>query len=272
MRKSLALLIVVVACLLPITAMAADFTNETTINVQEDLDGSWSATRLQNTNFGNLITDGYRQATGADVAIESAQFITGSLNKGMVTGEALKNCLSNSGSYKVVSITGSELWVMLERSLGIMKDNESKANVNPDEWGEDASKCLQFSGAKVYYDDTETTGSRITIVNIDNKPIEEDDLYTVAFVEGHIDLAYYIELSEGKTETLEGRSDAAVYEQMLEESNWSDINQQRYVSTEVEKPEGPKINFMTSVIASFGVIMIGVLIGWFMGRKRYKKK
>ena len=65
-----------------------------------ELDGVWEHIRIGQTNLGNVITDAYLLATGADIAFENAGGIRASIAAGTVTYGDVIN-VSPYGNYVV---------------------------------------------------------------------------------------------------------------------------------------------------------------------------
>ena len=96
--------------------------NETVLNrvigtSPVELDGIWEHIRIGQTNLGNVITDAYLLATGADIAFENAGGIRASIAAGTVTYGDVIN-VSPYGNYVVTKkLTGAQIKEMLETSL-----------------------------------------------------------------------------------------------------------------------------------------------------------
>ena len=87
-----------------------------------ELDGVWEHIRIGQTNLGNVITDAYLLATGADIAFENAGGIRASIAAGTVTYGDVIN-VSPYGNYVVTKkLTGAQIKEMLESSLTIQKN------------------------------------------------------------------------------------------------------------------------------------------------------
>lgn len=96
--------------------------NETALNrvigtSPVELDGVWEHIRIGQTNLGNVITDAYLLATGADIAFENAGGIRASIAAGTVTYGDVIN-VSPYGNYVVTKkLTGTQIKEMLETSI-----------------------------------------------------------------------------------------------------------------------------------------------------------
>ena len=139
--------------------------NETALNrvigtSPVELDGVWEHIRIGQTNLGNVITDAYLLATGADIAFENAGGIRASIAAGTVTYGDVIN-VSPYGNYVVTKkLTGAQIKEMLESSLTIQK-NCIVANDSGewDAWPNDSGSYLQVGGIIVRFDPAQPRGS-----------------------------------------------------------------------------------------------------------------
>ena len=140
--------------------------NETALNrvigtSPVELDGVWEHIRIGQTNLGNVITDAYLLATGADIAFENAGGIRASIAAGTVTYGDVIN-VSPYGNYVVTKkLTGAQIKEMLESSLTIQK-NCIVANDSGewDAWPNDSGSYLQVGGIIVRFDPAQPAGAR----------------------------------------------------------------------------------------------------------------
>lgn len=144
--------------------------NETALNrvigtSPVELDGVWEHIRIGQTNLGNVITDAYLLATGADIAFENAGGIRASIAAGTVTYGDVIN-VSPYGNYVVTKkLTGAQIKEMLESSLTIQK-NCIVANDSGewDAWPNDSGSYLQVGGIIVRFDPAQPAGVRVLSV------------------------------------------------------------------------------------------------------------
>ena len=132
--------------------------NETALNrvigtSPVELDGVWEHIRIGQTNLGNVITDAYLLATGADIAFENAGGIRASIAAGTVTyGDVInvKNCIvaNDSGEW--------------------------------DAWPNDSGSYLQVGGITVRFDPAQPAGARVLSVQKDGQELDDTKEYTVA--------------------------------------------------------------------------------------------
>ena len=146
-----------------------------------ELDGVWEHIRIGQTNLGNVITDAYLLATGADIAFENAGGIRASIAAGTVTYGDVIN-VSPYGNYVVTKkLTGAQIKEMLETSLTIQK-NCIAANDSGewDAWPNDSGSYLQVGGITVRYDPAQPAGARVLSVQKDGQELDDTKEYTVA--------------------------------------------------------------------------------------------
>lgn len=160
--------------------------NETALNrvigtSPVELDGVWEHIRIGQTNLGNVITDAYLLATGADIAFENAGGIRASIAAGTVTYGDVIN-VSPYGNYVVTKkLTGAQIKEMLESSLTIQK-NCIVANDSGewDAWPNDSGSYLQVGGIIVRFDPAQPVGARVLSVQKDGQELDDTKEYTVA--------------------------------------------------------------------------------------------
>ena len=160
--------------------------NETALNrvigtSPVELDGVWEHIRIGQTNLGNVITDAYLLATGADIAFENAGGIRASIAAGTVTYGDVIN-VSPYGNYVVTKkLTGAQIKEMLETSLTIQK-NCIVANDSGewDAWPNDSGSYLQVGGITVRFDPAQPAGERVLSVQKDGQELDDTKEYTVA--------------------------------------------------------------------------------------------
>ena len=146
-----------------------------------ELDGVWEHIRIGQTNLGNVITDAYLLATGADIAFENAGGIRASIAAGTVTYGDVIN-VSPYGNYVVTKkLTGTQIKEMLETSLTIQK-NCIVANDSGewDAWPNDSGSYLQVGGITVRFDPAQPAGERVLSVQKDGQELDDTKEYTVA--------------------------------------------------------------------------------------------
>ena len=160
--------------------------NETVLNrvigtSPVELDSVWEHIRIGQTNLGNVITDAYLLATGADIAFENAGGIRASIAAGTVTYGDVIN-VSPYGNYVVTKkLTGAQIKEMLETSL-VIQENCIAANDSGewDAWPNDSGSYLQVGGITVRFDPAQPAGDRVLSVQKDGQDLDDTKEYTVA--------------------------------------------------------------------------------------------
>ena len=147
----------------------------------DDLDGDWFSLRIDETNMGRAVTDSYLLETGADIALENAGGIRGSVSKGDVTyGDIIG--VGPFGNYIVTKqITGKALREILETSIDIQTKNIVANDLGEyDAWPENSGSYLQVGGITVSYNMALEYGKRVISVKVGEEPLEDEKLYTAA--------------------------------------------------------------------------------------------
>ena len=89
------------------------------------LDTRWDSVRTGETNFGNLVADAVRNATGADVALTNSGSIRGDrlypVGTELTYGDILRE-LQFGNVIVVIAVTGTELQAALENGLSQIQD------------------------------------------------------------------------------------------------------------------------------------------------------
>ncbi|HPH42190.1 MAG: 5'-nucleotidase C-terminal domain-containing protein [Syntrophorhabdaceae bacterium] len=129
-----------------------------------DLDGR--NTRLMETNFGNLITDIMRGASGADAAIINGGSIRTSIKKGPILVGDIYGALPFENYVVVIKLTGLQILDALEQ--GVSGVEEAKGGFP------------QVSGIEFTYDRSNPKGTRIKEVFINGIPLATNKEYIVA--------------------------------------------------------------------------------------------
>lgn len=171
----------VTAILDEINAENAEELNKVVGSSPVELDGVWEHIRIGQTNLGNVVTDAYLLATGADIAFENAGGIRASVAVGDVTYGDVIN-ISPYGNYVVTKVlTGKQIKEMLETSITIQK-NCIVANDSGewDSWPDDSGSYLQIGGIVVSYDPEQPEGERVLSVKKDGQELDDTKTYTVA--------------------------------------------------------------------------------------------
>lgn len=130
------------------------------------LDGERANVRTRETNLGNLVTDVMRAAGSADIALTNGGGLRASINAGPVTVGDVFNVLPFDNTLVVLEVPGADIKAALERSV----------SAYPDQLG----AFLHVSGLSFEFDPEKISGERVVSVSVDNKPLDEKKVYTVA--------------------------------------------------------------------------------------------
>ena len=138
--------------------------NEEVGETEEDLDGE--NVRREETNFGDLVADILRQASGADVTIINGGGIRASIPKGGVRMKDVYNALPFNNYIVAIKLTGKQVWEALEHGVSGVEDEEGR--------------FPQVSGLTFKYSLSEKKGERVKEISISGNPIDLDKEYVVA--------------------------------------------------------------------------------------------
>lgn len=147
----------------------------------ETLNGTWEDLRINQQNLGNVITDAYLLETGADVAFENAGGIRASIDRGDVTyGDIIG--VSPYGNYVVTKqVSGAQLKEIMETTFKIQSSCRAANDSGIyDAWPQSSGSYLQFGGMTVVYNSDAENGQRVKSILVQDKPLDETKMYTVA--------------------------------------------------------------------------------------------
>ncbi len=150
----------------------ADLSKELDVDVATlaaPLDSRSATVRGGEAAIGNLIADALRIQNGAEIAITNGGGIRA--GKEYKAGDKLtrRHVLAELpfGNKSVVTkVTGKAIWAALENGLSQVEQR--------------AGRFPQISGMKVTANFSAPVGSRVTAIEVDGKPIDENKLYSVA--------------------------------------------------------------------------------------------
>jgi len=117
--------------------------------------------RHAESNFGDLVADAMREATGAQIAFQNGGGIRIDLYKGPVTLGQMYSALPFDNYLVLMDLTGKQILELLEQSATL------------------AVHILQVSGLKVAYDLSRPPGNRVVEARVGTRPIEERAVYRV---------------------------------------------------------------------------------------------
>lgn len=130
------------------------------------LPGDRKSMRTRETALGDLVADAVKNAYGADIAIVNAGSIRAGLPKGPVTRKDITALLPFGGQVVTVTVTGAELWDILEYACGKLP-------------GEDGA-FPQVSGTAFTVRPENLPGKRVTDIRIDGIPLASQAEYILA--------------------------------------------------------------------------------------------
>jgi 2',3'-cyclic-nucleotide 2'-phosphodiesterase (5'-nucleotidase family) len=125
------------------------------------LDGGRDSVRRHESNFGDLVADALRTASGAELALVNAGTIRGSIEAGPITLEELMTVMPFENRIMVVALSGAEVRAMVERSIRTQ-----------------GGGFLQVSGLRV---DARAPGP--PAIDVGGAPLEDDRVYQVAITD-----------------------------------------------------------------------------------------
>lgn len=126
---------------------------ETSVDLVTDLD--------QESNFGNLITDAMREASGAQIAVQNSGGIRQRIPTGKITMRQIYKALPFDNWLVTMDLTGEQLKLLLKQSEGSGKG------------------LMQLSGLTVTYDRKKTAGNPVVKAAVNGAPIEDEKTYRV---------------------------------------------------------------------------------------------
>ena len=133
------------------------------------LSGEYSSVRLQEMELGDFLTDAFRWKTGADIGVINGGGIRSDLPAGNVTRGDPIAIFPFGNQLQVVEISGVKIREMLEHSVSGYPDT--------------VGGFLQVSGLRFNFYTNNPVGSRISDIFVNNKPLDDDKIYTLATVD-----------------------------------------------------------------------------------------
>ena len=124
--------------------------------------------------MGNMLTDGLRAVTGADIAFFPAWRYGATLLPGDITVEDVYNVVPTAGTINTFKMTGKALKRLMNNTLNGFLDRDPYSRVGGD--------MIRFSGMELVYDVSRADGERAVSLTIGGQPIPDDREYTVASV------------------------------------------------------------------------------------------
>lgn len=119
--------------------------------------------RVEETALGNYVADAFRQAAGADIAIECGGHLVKSLPGGDLTAADAAAVFDRDRMVVTVELTAGQLFALLEHGVGTLDIDEAE-QLDP-ESGFDGFP--QVSGFSFVYDVSQKPGRRVRSVTLD---------------------------------------------------------------------------------------------------------
>ena len=134
------------------------------------LNAASKAGRTEETNVGNLVTDAFRQATRADVALMNGGSIRADalIPAGTLTRRDVLSILPFKNKVLKLQVTGAVLRSALEH--GVARSAEDP----------EPGRFPQVSGVRFSFDASRPSGSRIVNVTVNGQPLDDNRKYTLA--------------------------------------------------------------------------------------------
>ena len=137
---------------------------------QVPLNAGSAASRTQETNVGNFVTDAFRAATGSDVALMNGGSIRADsiIGPGVLTRRDLLSILPFKNKVVKLQVTGATIRAALEH--GVARSAEDS----------EPGRFPQVSGIQFRFDARRPAGSRVLNVTVNGRPLDDNRKYTLA--------------------------------------------------------------------------------------------
>jgi 5'-nucleotidase len=134
------------------------------------LNAESAAGRNKETNVGNFVTDAFRKATGAEVAIMNGGSIRADalIGPGVLTKKDVLSILPFKNKVLKLQVTGATLRAALEHGVGRSAEDS------------EPGRFPQVSGIRFEFDASRQVGSRVIKVTVNGRPLDNDRKYTLA--------------------------------------------------------------------------------------------
>jgi 2',3'-cyclic-nucleotide 2'-phosphodiesterase (5'-nucleotidase family) len=135
-----------------------------------ELDVKSANVRTRETNMADFIADAFRQATGADVALENGGSIRADaiINPGVLTKRDVLSILPFNNRVVKIQITGAVIRAALEHGVATAVEEGQPG------------RFPQVSGIRYEFDTSRKPGARVTGITINGKPLDDRRMYTLA--------------------------------------------------------------------------------------------
>src|SRR4026207_465214 len=134
------------------------------------LDARSLQSRTRETNVGNFVTDAYRKATAADVALMNGGSVRADeiIAKGPLTMRDLLSILPFKNKLVKIEVTGATLRAALEHGVSRSAEDSQPGGFP------------QVSGIRFSFDATRKPGARLVDVTVNGLPLDDAKKYTLA--------------------------------------------------------------------------------------------
>ncbi len=134
------------------------------------LDAGSAENRTRETNVGNMVTEAFRNATGADVALMNGGSIRADtiISPGPLTKRDLLSILPFKNKVVKLELTGATLRAVLEN--GVSRSAEES----------EPGRFPQVAGLRFTFDAGRPPGSRVVDVTVNRQPLDDNRKYTLA--------------------------------------------------------------------------------------------
>ena len=135
-----------------------------------ELDVKSASVRTRETNMADFIADAFRQATGADVALENGGSIRADaiINPGVLTKRDVLSILPFNNRVVKIQVTGAVIRAALEHGVATAVEEGQPG------------RFPQVSGIRYAFDTSRKPGTRVTSIAINDKPLDDRRMYTLA--------------------------------------------------------------------------------------------
>jgi 5'-nucleotidase len=134
------------------------------------LDARSAQGRTRETNVGDFVTDAFRKATGADVALINGGSIRADsvISPGKLTMRDLLSLFPYKNKIVKLEVTGATLRAAIEHGVGRTAEDT------------EPGRFPQVSGIRFSFDASRPSGSRLVQITVNGQPLDDARKYTLA--------------------------------------------------------------------------------------------
>lgn len=223
--------------------------------------GDMDITRLHTAKaeLGNQVVDYYKKTMKTDLAMESAENIENA------------DLVNEKNKIVVKKMSGIEIIITLERSLDQLIANEKRISENQAE-DSDGGRILYVGGTVIHYLSNKEAGNRIKEIQIGKEKIDNEKEYLVATSEKLAKNKSYPDIRVGKTVQTDHK--LTLQEAIKKSGEIQATKEQkdsRYIGSQ-KKEEKKDFNMVVFIGTGIIAVLIGVLLGWKVGRDKRKNQ